>query len=42
MSDKFGLRTIQDPEPYNGSENLGPNTTELVNIDSIVILSFIE
>ncbi|XP_031620472.1 ATP-dependent zinc metalloprotease YME1L isoform X2 [Contarinia nasturtii] len=33
MSDKFGLRTIKDPEPYVESELLGPNTTELIDAE---------
>lgn len=33
MSDKFGLRTIEDPEPYQSGTHLGPNTSEVVNIN---------
>lgn len=32
MSDKFGLRTVQDNGyPYSTGDNLGPNTVEMVN-----------
>lgn len=39
MSDKFGLRTIHDPEPYAaGGDHLGPNTSELVG--NIIFFAF--
>lgn len=34
MSDKFGLRTIEDPEPFQNGTHLGPNTSEVVNTNT--------
>lgn len=31
MSEKVGLRTIEEPQGFQRSDNLGPNTTEIVS-----------
>lgn len=39
MSEKVGLRTIEEPQGFQKSDNLGPNTTEIVSNATIVTMS---
>lgn len=31
MSEKIGFRTFEGPQDFRANDNLGPNTSELVN-----------